>query len=239
MKRLFYKSPKSSSSKPPVPVHNDLIAHTPALQPKFVVPPVPHPRPHDHIAILPTEEGLFLRPHGTRPDDSDNHIRISWGKSPKFEELRGSAQNVGSWSSAVIVYGIVGILELFTGSFSSRFLLQFFIINLAESYLLVITSRLEVGHSELSRSCPLNAVFSLAQCSTKAVKSMPSKMSQPYHWVVSNRLNLQLTPLRAERPQGPVGPLSLAPPESNSVIPGFLSTKQGPMSNFQMTTRSR
>jgi hypothetical protein len=164
MKRLFYKSPKSSSSKPPAPVHKDLIGHTPALQPKFVVPPVPHPRPHDHIAILPTEEGLFLRPHGTRPDDSDSYIRIGWGKSPKFEEFRGSVENVGSWSSAVIVYGIVGILELFT-----------------ESYLLVITSRMEVGHSELSRSCPLNAVFRLAQCSTKAVKSMPSKMSQPYH----------------------------------------------------------
>jgi hypothetical protein len=182
MKRLFYKSPKSSSSKPPAPVHKDLIGHTPALQPKFVVPPVPHPRPHDHIAILPTEEGLFLRPHGTRPDDSDSYIRIGWGKSPKFEEFRGSVENVGSWSSAVIVYGIVGILELFTGSSISLFLSRRFMNNLcAESYLLVITSRMEVGHSELSRSCPLNAVFRLAQCSTKAVKSMPSKMSQPYH----------------------------------------------------------
>ncbi|KAI9466155.1 SacI homology domain-containing protein [Lactarius psammicola] len=129
MKRLFYKSPKSSSPKPSTPVHNDLIAHTPTLQPKFVVPSVPHPRPHDHIAVLPTQEGLILRPHRTPPDNSDNYIRISWGKSPKFEEFQGSVQNVGSWASAVIVYGIVGILELFT-----------------ESYLLVITSRLEVGH---------------------------------------------------------------------------------------------
>lgn len=126
MKRLFYKSPKSSSSTPSPPVHNDLIAHTPALQPKFVVPPVPHPRPHNHIAILPTQEGLFLRPHRTHPDDSDYYIRISWGKSPKFEELQGSAQNVGSWGSAVIVYGVVGILELFTGSFISPFLWQRF-----------------------------------------------------------------------------------------------------------------
>ena len=127
MKRLFYKSPKSSSPKPSAPVHNDLIAHTPALQPKFVVPPIPHPRPHDHITVLLTQEGLILRPHKTRPDDSDHYIRISWGKSPKFEEFQGSAQNVGSWASAVIVYGIIGILELFTGSFISLFPWQRFL----------------------------------------------------------------------------------------------------------------
>lgn len=156
MKRLFYKSPKSSSSKPPAPVHKDLIGHTPALQPKFVVPPVPHPRPHDHIAILPTEEGLFLRPHGTRPDDSDSYIRIGWGKSPKFEEFRGSVENVGSWSSAVIVYGIVGILELFT-----------------ESYLLVITSRMEVGHM-LDESRKIYAVKDVAAVPLSGVQQAES-----------------------------------------------------------------
>ncbi|KAI9446507.1 SacI homology domain-containing protein [Lactarius indigo] len=125
MKRLFSKSPKSPSPKPPALVHNDLIAHTPALQPKFVVPAVPHPRP-------------------TRPDDSDHYVRIYWGKSPKFEEFQGSAQNVGSWASAVVVYGIVGILELFT-----------------ESYLLVITSRSEVGHM-LDESRKIYAVKDVA-----------------------------------------------------------------------------
>ena len=125
MKRLFYKSSKSSSPKPSAPVHSDLIVHTPALQPNFVVPPFPHPRSHDHIAVLPTQEGLFLRPHRTHPDDSDHYVRIGWGKSSKFEEFRGSTQNVGtSWASALIVYGIVGVLELFTGSFISLFLWQ-------------------------------------------------------------------------------------------------------------------
>ncbi|KAH9180498.1 SacI homology domain-containing protein [Lactarius sanguifluus] len=144
MKRLFSKSPKSPSPKPPALVHNDLIAHTPALQPKFVVPAVPHPRPHDHIAVLPTQEGLLLRPHRTRSDDSDHYFRINWGKSPKFEEFQGSAQNVDSWASAVIIYGIVGILELFT-----------------ESYLLVITSRSEVGHM-LDESRKIYAVKDVA-----------------------------------------------------------------------------
>ncbi|KAH9001323.1 SacI homology domain-containing protein [Lactarius akahatsu] len=144
MKRLFSKSPKSPSPKPPALVHNDLIAHTPALQPKFVVPAVPHPRPHDHIAVLPTQDGLLLRPHRTRSDDSDHYFRINWGKSPKFEEFQGSAQNVDSWASAVIVYGIVGILELFT-----------------ESYLLLITSRSEVGHM-LDESRKIYAVKDVA-----------------------------------------------------------------------------
>ena len=108
MKRIFL--PKRTP-KPSAPINDDLVAH--AL--------IAHPRPHDHLAVLPTQEGLFLRPYRTQPDDLGRYIRISWGKSPKFEEFRGSAQDVGSWASAIIVYGIVGILELFTGRFVSLF----------------------------------------------------------------------------------------------------------------------
>ncbi|KAI0256643.1 SacI homology domain-containing protein [Lactifluus subvellereus] len=134
MKRLFSKSSKKTPSTAAVPVNNvnnDLVAHTPALQPKFVVPPVPHPRPHDYIAVLPTQEGLLLRAHTASKGESDRrYVRITWGKVPEVEEFQGAAQNTGAgWAAAVIVYGIVGILELFTGS-----------------YLLVITSRLDVGH---------------------------------------------------------------------------------------------
>jgi phosphatidylinositol 4-phosphatase len=115
MKRLFSKSSKSPPSIAAVSVNSDLVTHTPALQPKFIVPPVPHPRPHDHIAILPTQEGLLLRSHTPRQGESDCHyVRITWGKVPEIKEFRGAVQNTG-WAAAVIVYGIVGILELFTG----------------------------------------------------------------------------------------------------------------------------
>ncbi|KAI0273575.1 SacI homology domain-containing protein [Gloeopeniophorella convolvens] len=129
MRRLFTKS-KSPPSKSPAPISNNVISHTPALQPKFVVPPVPHPRPHEHIAILPTEQGLLLRPH-VAFGEQDHHIRITWGKVPKVEEIQDSGQDVldANWTEAVVVYGIIGILELFT-----------------ESYLLVITARSDVGH---------------------------------------------------------------------------------------------
>jgi hypothetical protein len=124
MKRFFSKSSKNQPSTPAVstPTHDDLVVHTPVLPPKFVVPPVPYPRPHDHIAILSTQDGLLLRPYVTRQDESDHYVRITWGKLPEIEELRGATQNASvNWGAAVVVYGIVGILELFTGSLSSQF----------------------------------------------------------------------------------------------------------------------
>ncbi|KAF8478731.1 SacI homology domain-containing protein [Russula ochroleuca] len=129
MKRFFSKSSKNQPSTSAVSQNNDLVVHTPVLPPKIVVPPVLSPRPHDYIAILPTQDGLLLRPHVARQGESDHYVRITWGKVPEIEELQGAAHNASvNWAVAVIVYGIVGILELFT-----------------ESYLLVITSRLEVG----------------------------------------------------------------------------------------------
>lgn len=130
MRRFFSKSSKNQPSTSAVSSHNDLVVHTPELPPKFVVPPVPHPRPHDHIAVLPTQDGLLLRPHIVGQGESNHYVRITWGKIPEIEELQGSIQNANvNWAVAIIVYGIVGILELFT-----------------ESYLLVITSRSEVGN---------------------------------------------------------------------------------------------
>ncbi|KAI0005981.1 SacI homology domain-containing protein [Russula compacta] len=130
MKRLFFKSSKTYPSTPTISANNGLVGHSPALQPKFVVPPIPHPRPYDHIAILPTQDGLLLRPHVARQVEPDHYVRITWGKVPGIEEFQGAVGNAGvNWAAAIIVYGIIGILELFT-----------------ESYLLVITSRLDVGH---------------------------------------------------------------------------------------------
>jgi phosphatidylinositol 4-phosphatase len=120
MKRFFSKSSKNQPSTSVVSPHNDLVVHTPELPPKFVVPPVPQPRPHDHIAVLPTQDGLLLRPHIAGQGGSNHYVRITWGKIPEIEELQGAMQNANvNWAVAIIVYGIVGILELFTGSLSS------------------------------------------------------------------------------------------------------------------------
>lgn len=90
-------------------------AHTVGLQPKFLVPPLPHPCPHEHIEVLATQKGLLLRPHlknGTRPE---SHVRVTWGKDGKVEEINTPGEEGQDWSESVVVYGIIGVISLFTG----------------------------------------------------------------------------------------------------------------------------
>ncbi|PPQ63259.1 hypothetical protein CVT24_006784 [Panaeolus cyanescens] len=147
MKRFFTKATKpftaplqtSSSTtdrqrdvsiNPPRLSNATLHQHTTNLQPKYVVPPVPHPCPYSHLALLVSSQGLLIRPHFADPDapPSLSYIRISWGKGGSIEELQASTDEDLPWSEAVIVYGIVGIVELFSCS-----------------YLLVVSSRVEVA----------------------------------------------------------------------------------------------
>ncbi|KAJ7510013.1 SacI homology domain-containing protein [Mycena galericulata] len=133
MKRLFYKASKSSA--PPSSSTSSVNApHTTGLQPKYVVPPVPHPCPHDHIALLVTPAGLLLRPHfpGRGPNDPtpSTHLRLSWSKAVKVDELTGDGEADGvDWTGSVVIYGIVGVLELFSAS-----------------YLLVVSAKSDVGN---------------------------------------------------------------------------------------------
>lgn len=124
MKRFFYKASKPAPpSGSPTPSNISLnVPHTTGLQPKYVVPPVPHPCPHDHIALLVTPDGLLLRPHfpGHGPNDPgpSTHLRLSWNKAVKVEELSGNGEANGvDWTGSVIIYGILGVLELFSGTF--------------------------------------------------------------------------------------------------------------------------
>lgn len=128
MKRFFVKSPrgspppKSSLSSPPNPLP---YQHTIGLQPKDIVPPVPHPCPHEHIALLVTKEGLLLRPHLAGPG---SHVRIQWGKAVKVEDLPGDGEGEGAdWAGSLIIYGIVGVLELFSGMVFPRKLSRIYV----------------------------------------------------------------------------------------------------------------
>ena len=118
-------TPQSNKSSPSIHLSNPTVPHTTGLQPKFVVPAVPQPYPHTHLAILVTEEGLLIRPHVFESGIEDQTewlpcIRVSWGKSVKVEEIELSEKL--DWNEGVIVYGIVGILELFSCSFLMLFL---------------------------------------------------------------------------------------------------------------------
>ncbi|KAH9981344.1 SacI homology domain-containing protein [Lactifluus volemus] len=183
MKRLFFsKSSKDPPSVGVLSVNND---KTPTLPPKFVVPPIPHPRPHEHIAVLPTQEGLFLRPHTPFQGESDSHyVRITWGKVPEIVEFQGAVQNTDTnWAAAVIVYGIVGILELFAGS-----------------YLLVITSRLDVGHilDESRKIYAIKEVTAIPLSGVQEATSVTSTLARN-NVVKARRPSLLVSPFREQR----------------------------------------
>ncbi|KAF8912099.1 SacI homology domain-containing protein [Gymnopilus junonius] len=139
MKRFFEKASKpfslptslsktslSSSSDPSTTgrssTSTSALYHAthPALQPKYVVPPVPHPCPQSHLAVLVSEEGLLIRPHIHGQDLSKTaYVRLSWDKNVKIEEIEAplsgaNEQEELNWDDGVVVYGIVGMLELFS-----------------------------------------------------------------------------------------------------------------------------
>jgi hypothetical protein len=129
MKRLFGKQPKplappnSGGLGSPInspPVIGTASTHTTGLRPKFLVPPIPHPSPHDHLSLLVTKEGLLIRPYTAGlSGSSTSYVRIAWGKTIKVEEIEASRTRNGDhaeWEKGVIVYGIVGLLELFSGA---------------------------------------------------------------------------------------------------------------------------
>ncbi|KAK7467319.1 hypothetical protein VKT23_004376 [Stygiomarasmius scandens] len=120
MKRLFSKSTKTPS---PVPASAPALIQAPKLQPAYVVPPVPHPCAYDHISLLATPDGLLLRPYLS----PSSYVCITWSKHPSIKESDGDGDY--NWDDSVIVYGIVGILDLYS-----------------TSYLLVITARDNAGN---------------------------------------------------------------------------------------------
>jgi len=123
MKRLFSKKrtvPISSGSGLSSPSANP-VAHNTGLSPKPALPPGPHPRSYDHIAILPTKDGLLLRPRIEHGVLSGSYVKLGWTRSPRVEELEGNGESYGAlWGQSVTVYGIIGILDLFTGTLLSR-----------------------------------------------------------------------------------------------------------------------
>lgn len=94
-----------------------MLVHTPGLQPKYIVPPVPHPCPHEHLAILVTKNGLLIRPRMINQGEGvtpTSYVRLSWGKPFKVEEVPSTGEEY-DWNESAVIYGIVGVLELYSG----------------------------------------------------------------------------------------------------------------------------
>jgi hypothetical protein len=116
--RRFFSSTRPPQSTSPLP--------HPHLQPKYTVPPLPHPCPHEYIEVLVTRDGLLLRPHvglrdrgrGASDSEGSGVVRIGWGREGKVELVLGGGEGE-DWESSVVVYGIVGILQLTFGASTS------------------------------------------------------------------------------------------------------------------------
>ena len=98
------------------------IGITSGLQPKYSIPAVPHPCPHDYLLLASTKEGLLIRPqvpgkHKEVVNKSIPLVRMKWRKEIVIEEIDGSAESHSgiNWANdGVVVYGIVGVLELYS-----------------------------------------------------------------------------------------------------------------------------
>ncbi|KAK0228754.1 SacI homology domain-containing protein [Armillaria fumosa] len=201
MKRFFSRSPnRSDTGSVPAPAAVPTSLPHPHLRPKYVVPPVPHPAPYEHIALLATKEGLLMRPHELGAEMSSVHgAKIAWGRGGKIEEIVVD----GEWEGYIVVYGIVGILEL-----------------LSSSYLLVITAKTDIG-SLFEESHSIYGVKGVVAIplhedgARKRIATFASRVNLS-HLPTSRTLDTVSSPRPAD-PAGDVTPSSLDPAISKPI----------------------
>ncbi len=123
MKKLLAKASKSwtTSNKPINVLSPPSVLNPSALPPKYTVPAVPHPAPHAYLVLLVGEQGILIRPH-LREQKPVSYILIPWDKTVKPQEVSGDGDDIGvDWDESVIIYGIIGAVELFSGKPLTRF----------------------------------------------------------------------------------------------------------------------
>ena len=102
MKRLFSKTfktnPLAVKSAPAVganPATTNPPLHHTGLQPKDMLPPVPHPCPYEYISVVATAEGLLLRPRhpgqSQAQDPAEDEVKVEWGKGGQVETVAGGS----------------------------------------------------------------------------------------------------------------------------------------------------
>ena len=69
------------------------------------------------LTVLATESGLLVRP--VLPVAA-MQLRIGWGKTGVVAQVKATKEDKHDWSTGVNVYGLVGILSLFSGTVASE-----------------------------------------------------------------------------------------------------------------------
>ena len=61
----------------------------------------------------------MLRPRhpGQSQEGEESEVKVEWGKGGKVETLASNMVDV-DWDESVVVYGLIGFLELYTGKFT-------------------------------------------------------------------------------------------------------------------------
>ena len=97
------------------PIPTKKLATLPKERPRSTAPVEPLPsKIWRELTILATESGLLVRP--VSPDTAVQ-MRISWGKNGKVAQVKATKEDEHDWSTGVSVYGMVGILSLFSSTF--------------------------------------------------------------------------------------------------------------------------
>lgn len=124
MKRWFsFQSDKKPDpivppSSGPAANHSPIPTKKPATlvkeRPRSIAPVEPPPSKIWHeLTILATESGLLVRPVSP---EAAVQMRICWGKNGNVAQVKATKEDEHDWSAGVTVYGMVGILSLFTGT---------------------------------------------------------------------------------------------------------------------------
>jgi hypothetical protein len=106
--------PPSASPANHSPVPTKKLATLAKERPKSTAPAKPLPSEIWHeLTVLATESGLLVRP--VLPE-ATMQLRISWGRDGEVAQVKATKQDEHDWSTGVTVYGLVGILSLFSGT---------------------------------------------------------------------------------------------------------------------------
>jgi phosphatidylinositol 4-phosphatase len=91
---------------------------TPSLPLALMVPPIPH-HPHRELSVAVTTAGLVIK--AAAQSNPRSYARVRWGLSADVEEVAANAVSPKpNWNDAPIIFGIVGIIRLYHGSWIAR-----------------------------------------------------------------------------------------------------------------------
>jgi hypothetical protein len=122
-------------------------------RPKSIAPAKPQANEIWHeLTVLATESGLLIQPVLS---EASVHLRISWGKDGEVAQvIKVTKEDDHDWSTGATVYGLVGILSLFSGMIAPEAEIHSLIVLQPRIYWLSVLPR-TLGHvgARINHAC--------------------------------------------------------------------------------------